>query len=349
MIIGPRRFWESDVDPIATYVTHLRHLTKSVTAKLVLRDRFGFSDSAAAATGRIVAAYVGHALEFHAASISAPFSIKPILQYYCYLNLAVGVIETYRPANYQARGTHGVHDLTYRVGSGRITAATPLVRASSGVIPLFHDVIAADSLHGRTFSLNDLITSLPFLSTELEEAFAIYQHEFHITPSVVEQYNPDGSVFRSKIVLKSARRPRDTTDPSLPTTAQISAAMPMLVVSYNLTHSTPSAHTYLSWTEWPDRSMCESAHRTVCRQLINFGGHHFRFYRWRFLPRRHLLPTATASLLFSFFLSSLYRYRARLAVRWQRSRLNILADTFVSESDAVLIPMFRNLLFADAA
>ena len=97
----------------------------------------------------------------------------------------------------------------------------------------------------------------------------------------------------------------------------------------------------------------------MCLKSANVGGHvttgsqvpgataPTTWYAWPFAPRVPIVPSLTACLMLSFALSSIWRYRPHLANAMQESRVNLLADVFVNESEGIFIPTFRNLLYRE--
>lgn len=85
-------------------------------------------------------------------------------------------------------------------------------------------------------------------------------------------------------------------------------------------------------------------------RLINFGGQevdangHVAF-SWQVNSGSPLIPTLSASLLLSFVLASLSRYRPNLLDHVETSKVNLLFDVYSSEADGFVIPAFRNLLY----
>ena len=81
-------------------------------------------------------------------------------------------------------------------------------------------------------------------------------------------------------------------------------------------------------------------------KLINFGGHiGHGSYAWQGVSRMPLLPTLTSTMLISFTLSSIVRYRPNLLDAAMNSPMSLLLDTFVNEADQVFLPTLRNLLY----
>ena len=54
------------------------------------------------------------------------------------------------------------------------------------------------------------------------------------------------------------------------------------------------------------------------------------------------MSSASASLLLSFTLASLARYRPHLVDSVEASKLNLVFEVFQNEADGFMIPMFRN-------
>ena len=64
-IVGERKRFSSNILPLATHVSHLRHLSKPKTAEKILRDRFQFSASIAKKISKTLGAHIAQGLAFH--------------------------------------------------------------------------------------------------------------------------------------------------------------------------------------------------------------------------------------------------------------------------------------------
>ena len=87
-IIGKAKYVSSHMEPLQAHLSHLRHIAKPQTAQLILHRRFGFGRVQAKEVAKLVSAHVEQAVEFHCASLHAMPRVRPLLQYYTYLNLA---------------------------------------------------------------------------------------------------------------------------------------------------------------------------------------------------------------------------------------------------------------------
>jgi hypothetical protein len=270
-----------------------------------------------------------------------------MLQYYSYLNLAVATILAYRPAGFERYKTHGVSDL-----SGTLTTLTlrsPVVRVSPrGAIPLLHSILSDEPIANERFRVNELLAAVPMVSAELQALFALDTQ--HIVVSESLQKATDG-LWASHVEF--------TADSTLGR-KRLERAMPSLRTRYRIAEQAPGVLHYISRNSWASDADANAAHRKLSLKLINFGGHSVTLdtrtlgrvhqsilYSWYAVPRKRLLPTLSACLLLSFGLSSICRYRASLVRSLDDSPLRVLIDTFVNESDAVVIPAFRNLLYRE--
>jgi len=111
-IIGPFKLLSSSVRPLDAHLAHLRHLTVPKVARDILRSRFKLSATIAKETAPLISSYVRRALEFHEQSRASIISLRPMSQYYSWLNLAVACILAYRPPNFEQYRNHGVQDLS---------------------------------------------------------------------------------------------------------------------------------------------------------------------------------------------------------------------------------------------
>jgi hypothetical protein len=350
-VIGKPHATATHSSAVQAHVAHLRHLSKSVSCRTLLMTSFGMSRDDAETTGRTIAAHIAQALEFNAAASGVGFRVKPLLQYYSYLNLAVAVILAYRPQGYQDYRFHGVTDRTANFDS--LALSSKVLRVGRrGTVTLFHSAISAAQLPTDP-PLRDLVIPIPMLSSELADAFGMEVTQIEVEEDLAESGDDTGKHLSSRvqfrvkhpsgIALNTVRFPRQ----------QVESAMPMLLTECAYAHGDSSLAVYQGRVQWPISQRTEAlrTHRDMCRRLVNFGGHAayngFAQYRWLFFRARPILPTLTASLMFSFFLASVFRYRPRLASKLESSRLNLLVDTFVNEADGFLIPAFRNLLYRE--
>ena len=88
-------------------------------------------------------------------------------------------------------------------------------------------------------------------------------------------------------------------------------------------------------------------HKQNGYKLINYGGHGRYGYAWRGVTRIKLLPTLTSTLLLSFSLASIVRYRPTLLHNAINSPVSLLIDVFTTEVDDLFIPSLRNMLYCE--
>ena len=353
-IVGPCGKDFTTVGALDAHLSHLRHLAKPKTAERILVKRFGFRASEARTAGRRIATYVDQALEFHKAGRSASPRVKPVLQYYAYLNLSVAVVLAYQPPNYDEHRHHGVHDATHEIK--KLELASPVVRLArkEGAIGLFHSVLADSPLPAtRHLRLKELMVPIPMLEAELGVYYNVHAGTLHVTEQIVDHGEEP---FASEVRFSWSPPPGVPVEPSRFPRKKIEMAMPILARRYDYRVLQGGRFAYRSKQTWArnkaGRRDAWAWHRECCFKVINFGsqidvpGGASR-YRWRYLPRMPMLPTMTASLLLAFALASLFRYRPLLAKQLDDSELNVLIDVFINEADGFMIPTFRNLLFAE--
>lgn len=343
-IVGPRSSSFTHVDPVRAHVAHLRHLTKRRTTELVLRKRHEFKIGDARDTAPIVGAHIEQALEFHLASLTADARTRAVLQYYCYLNLAVSVILVYRPSNYNKHGSHGVRDTTSTIAS--LDLSSVVAQISRGAVPLFHDVLSdAPLVKGTRVRLRELLVAIPMIQTELGDALGVETRRIFVGERLRKINSGICSELRFTVVSKEGAPCKMTHS----LRRKLERALPTLVRDYSKFQFSRERLVYLSNKWWPvgDERKAHEGHRKLCFRCVNFGGHSEREYQWLELPRVPLLPTLTSCLLFSFVLSSIARYRPVLASRVENSQMNLIVDTYIQESDAMFLPAIRNLLYRE--
>ena len=270
-----------------------------------------------------------------------------MLQYYCYLNLAVAVVLAYRPPNFNQYRQHGVEDKSHALTT--LSLSSVLVRAANkGAIPLFHSLMSGDCIKGRRFRLNELAGCIPLVNYELSELFGVSSQDI-IVNEKVRKDNQSG-IFYSQIRLQC----EDSNGSKASLSKQrVEKAMPGLDQYYTLTKCQRHTLVYRSQQGWKAEEDARKQHKSMCMRLINYCGHRVQAgiiqqqYQWHGIPRKGLLPTLSAALLLSFGLASISRYRPALARHIEGSEINVLLDVFVAEADAIVIPAMRNLLYRE--
>lgn len=346
-IVGKFDVVYSTMEPLDAHITHLRHLARPSTAKLILSSRYKRSRKEANRDSILISGHIEQALEYYDLSRSSKYNIRPMLQYYSYLNLAVATILAYRPNNYQGYRKHGVEDLTYKLDN--ITLSSNLVQVrSSDAIPLFNSIISSKSIEKNIFRLNELVGGIPFLDYELLSAFKKKIINYEISERIIE--SSDGE-WVSEVSFNLLKHQLSL----VPNKKKIENSMPILKIEYKMVNQSKDSITYQSIKSWTKKVNAEEHHKNNCLKIINFGGHQISKtipklelkYFCYCLGRKEFLPTLTASLLLSFSFASLVRYRPILLKSLVNSRLNLLFDVFTNEIDGYLIPSFRNLLYRE--
>ena len=344
-IIGPFKSISSTVSFLDAHIAHLRHLTNTGIARELLIKRFQFTAAQAKETAKLIGAHIGQSLEFHHQSRVAPITIRPVLQYYSYLNLAVATILAYRPPNYNQYRQHGVEDRTHALSSLDLSSIVLRVK-QKGAVPLFHAIISDVPLKNQRFRFGQLAAGFHMISHELETQFGKTPQAIQV---IDEVKNISGSwysefSFTSFVGVKKAKiAPKKLED-----------AMPLLAADYQIEPSADEQIIYRSVASWSNQAEATRVHKTNGLKLINFGGHSFPpvgrpqcAYAWRGVSRVSLLPTLTSLMLLAFTLASVARYRPALLHKALNSPINLIVDTFIQEADAIYIPTIRNLLYRE--
>lgn len=334
-IIGPIKSMRSSVPPLVAHLAHLRYLTNTKVAADILRDRFGQSASRVRESAPLIAAHVSQALEFHAASQHAPEKTRPVLQYYCYLNLAVAVILAYRPPNFGQYKRHGVRDATHKLKT--LDLSSPVVTVNRGAVPLFHAILSDAPLAAKTFRLGHLAAGFHLLHNELSTNFGKRVQAIEVIDRLEETSGSFHSVFDFRAMVGGSKI----------SSRRLEEAMPLLQTAY----SRQRKHLYRSRTGWTSDARAMRSHKANGMKIVNFGGHvfgsqHF-IYSWRGVYRVPLIPTLTSILLMAFSLASVARYRPALLQSAIGAPVYLLVDTFVQEADGVFVPAVRNLLYRE--
>lgn len=342
-IVGPFKTTASNVPPLEAHVGHLRHLANPTAARELLRRKFGFAATTARNDSRLFCAHIAQSIHFYEQSKGTSIRIRPVLQYYSYLNLAVAAILAYKPANWNRYRQHGVYDKTHNLQ--RLDLASTVLEVHQGAVPLFHSILSDVDLSSRTFRLGAIVAGIHMLSHELSDAFGKDTQRVTVSDSIVE----GSGVFYSQVSFKSyinqVERPI--------THKRLEDAMPLLTTGYVRDRGARNPVSYKSVASWASADAAIAPHRKNCMKLINYGGHMIEerpfgadyHYAWQGVSRLPLLPTLTSLLLFSFSLASLVRYRPALLNATLDSPYQLLIDTFVQESDGTFFPALRNLLY----
>lgn len=349
-IVGERKRFSSNILPLATHVSHLRHLSKPKTAEKILRDRFQFPASIAKKISKTLGAHIAQGLAFHEQSIDSDPRVRPVLQYYAYLNLSVATILAYRPSNYQnTYRRHGISDRTSNLD--RLTLASPVAKLQTGALTLFHRILSDAELPDKDIRLKDLLISIPMVQVELDEALKLTTQRIHVEPRLRQ----DNGTWSSEVTFTYGQLRNISAAQKRSLKKRMESMMPLLRSAYRYNGTSPHKIVYRSkqaWSKSQSRAALQT-HRLNCLKFINFGGHFYIpmsdevLYRWYVRPRIRAFPAMTASLIFSFVLGSISRYRPSLRAELADSDLNLLADVFISESAGDLIPAFRNLLYRE--
>ena len=350
-IVGPLTPISTSMSIIEAHLSHLLYLSNSEAASRVLIECFNMTKRQAKEVGLKMSTHISQGIEFYRQSIDAPNRVRPVLQYYSYLNFAVACILAYQPQGNQGYKSHGVEDKSYNLN--RLDLSSILVLMRKGAIPLFHSIISDETLYNQKFRFNELAAAIPLLTHELRAVFKMNIQEITINESII---NRNGKWLSH---VKFECKDTFTSKEARLTSSKIERAMPALQYEYLKEDvSSKNRLSYKSRTEWSSEVTARTWHQKKCMKLINFGGHRFVeiflmnqridcMYSWSSVSRKRLIPTLTAALLLSFGLSSIARYRPILWKNIEDSELNMLINVFIHESDGMLIPTFRNLLFRE--
>lgn len=349
-VVGPFKSGSSSIPPIQAHLAHLRHLSTPDAAQRLLRDRFGMPAREARTEGRLVSSHIEQALAFHAHSTAASPRIRPLLQYYCYLNLAVALILSYRPANYQQYRRHGVEDQSHRLRSLELSSI--LVKVRKGAVPVFHSILSAEPIVGRHFRLNELAGSIPLVKYELSTLFGMHCQTIRATDLVAHDALGNWWSQLSFECMDEGGQPANLSK------NRLERAVPELRQFFTIIDQKRDRLDYRSTNSWPTQEAAQTWHCQNSFKAINYGGHRiyvgppFQFnlmnqYQWHCLVGKPLLPTLTATLLLAFALASIARYRPSIARGVEEISLSVLLDTFIAEADSIVIPSMRNLLYRE--
>ena len=297
-----------------------------------------------------MSSHIEQALAFHAQSMAASPRIRPVLQYYCYLNLAVALILSYRPANYQQYRRHGVEDQSHRLT--RLELRSILVKVRKGAVPVFHSILSAEPIVGRAFRLHELAGSIPLLKYELSNLFGMRCQTIRVMDSVANDASGNWNSQLTFVCIDEEEHPANLAK------NRLERAVPQLRQFFTIIDQKKDRLQYKSRNSWPNQATAQAWHNQKSLKAVNYGGHSiykgraFQFalknqYQWHGLTGKPLLPTLTATLLLAFALASIARYRPSIAHGVEETSLSVLLDTFIAEADSIVIPSMRNLLYRE--
>lgn len=345
-IIGEFQSVITSVPPLDAHAGHLRHLTNEKITKDLLSDVHGMTATQARQTAKTFSPHIRQALNFHNESKNSISSIRPVLQYYSYLNLAVAAILAYRPINFNQYRKHGVEDRTHSLS--KLELSSEVLKIKRGAAPLFHSIFSDTSLYNKSFRFGQLASGFHMFSHELATRFKKKTHKYFVKDEVINVNGNWYSVYKffefdDEVQKKAPQK-------------KIEDAMPLLTSDYDCNKTNAIQLEYISKQSWANEANANKAHRKNGIKFINYGGHGIQsdalnfpvcFYMWSGVSRIPLLPTLTSILLLSFSLASMVRYRPLLLDISMNSPIMLLIDTFVSEADSVFISSMRNLLYKE--
>jgi len=270
-----------------------------------------------------------------------------MLQYYCYLNLAVATILAFKPKNFEQYRRHGVEDWTFALSKLDLSSTVLKVK-KTGAVPLFHSIFSGVPITNQSFRFGEIIASFHMCNAELTNQFSKTLVRYRVQEDVKEISGMWFSEYSFSEQLE------DGSNRGAPRT-KIEKAMPILISQYRKVSSGSEETAYRSKNSWFTEKLARQHHAKNGMQLINYGGHATKSsafgilqnYYWHGAPRKPLLPTLPSTLMMAFSLASIVRYRPKLLETAIESPLSLLMDSFSAESDHVFIPSIRNLLYRE--
>ena len=347
-ILGPFSIVSTNLPPLDAHIAHLRHLINPKVARMILREQHGFNATDAKKVAPIVGAHVRQGLEFHEAGVSSSPTIRPVLQYYSYLNLAVAVILAHKPPNHNQYRHHGVEDKSHSLSS--LELSSTVLKVKQGAVPLFHSIISDVSLTSQSFRLGQVLSGFHMVSHEL------FAHHNKIPEAIAVQDKTvaeNGNWYSEFIFscFRQGQRQRFTRK-------RIEDVLPSLKTEFKFHESKDESHVYRTNQTWTTETRALAHKKKHGLKLINIGGHELMDggvlnrtqrigYFWRGIGRTKFLPTLTCTLLTSFVFASISRYRPQLVDSIMNSPIQLLHSAFMLEADCVFIPAMRNLLYRE--
>lgn len=337
-IVGQVNWVSSNLNSLDAHLLHLKNLENKNIVQDLLGDKHGFVSGEAKKVSKTLSFHISQALTFYYEGKNSAPSIRPLLQYYCYLNLAVAAILAFRPHGYEGYRKHGVSDLTANLEKVKLSSLILKVNRS-GAIPLFHSLFSDIRMDNKKMRLGEVFCGFHMIEHELIRFF-----DMNIQAICVNQ-----KVFQDKGKWFSQFSFKHHQNVSLPSKRRIESTIPLLQELYS---SSTENCCYISKQSWNSKEAALKQHRLNGMKIVNYGGsshknNHGMVYHWHGQKYKKLMPSLTSILLSSFFLSSVARYRPYLQNKLMSSPISLLVNTFMEEADHVLIPSVRNLIYQE--
>jgi hypothetical protein len=332
-------------NPLISHLTQIRLLCNPQSLITILIEVHSMSNSVARKLSKEVSPFIKQGLAFYETSATAPINVKPLLQYYAYLNFASAIVRIYQPPNWQFIKSHGVIDLTK--SRTKIGINAKLVKIYNGVIPIFHSIFSDENLFNESISLKELFSSIFMISVELTDHFNQKLYPITVDHSIKKINNH----YHSYIEYNMS----NDSNISLPI-RRVLKAIPSLRIEYNVHNKSTCSRVYISKMKWKldDIKKASNFHNIKVLKLVNYGSQDVKSNReniktrWNYNPGTRFLPLLSASLILSFAFSSLSRYRANLLSKSENTRLMNIFEVFINESDYFMVPAFRNLFYGNS-
>lgn len=222
--------------PLKGHLAHIRNLASPAGLAPVLKERHGFRGQEAREFSKTISPFIAQGLQFFEASNHANHRVRPVLQYYAYLNLAVATVLIFRPPNWHAYRSHGAEDFTRSLKT--ISLSSKVVRVRKGVITLFHSILCAGALPKGPIRLKDLLIPIRMISSELHHAFNIAPLTLTVNGRVQEMGDPGKQKVASCFDLEIVKGPHHRNPVRFPS-MRIGSAMPILRDSYDMVKKQP--------------------------------------------------------------------------------------------------------------
>lgn len=333
---------------------HLRHLTTPKTLSKIASSRHGLPKQIARSISPTVSNYIARGLEFYSAIATSPRSVRPVLEYYAFLNFSVACVCISRPALANSTKSHGISDVSYKLN--RVELGSTVATIKHGALSSFHSLFCERSLANTSLRLRDLIGAIPFISSEAESVFKI--KPVKIVPVLNQVLNDDNRAtlgFRADSSFGQY-----TTLGGTALKSRIEEYFPSLQTDFVLTTTGKHTVLYNSASTWPKNSDTDFLNFVGKWNLLLTNPLSVDIYKsgtisnptyqsessWFLYKRSPILPTPTACLALYFWLSSLFRYRADL-IESIDPPIRLLIETFAAEARLRMLSMFRNLLYME--
>jgi len=223
-------------EPISGHLAHIRHLTSPKALQSILYEGHSYNKVESKKLAMDITPFIQQALMFYDLSCKAQLRIKPVLQYYCYLNFTMSLILIYRPKGWEEYAKHGAEDKTKNIKNLKLD--TGVVKLRKGAIPLFHKIFCDMPLPSYTLTFKDILSSIPMVFAELKTFFGIETNKINVSMLV----DKDKTHSFSRLIFSL----QENCSVNFPT-RRFNKLLPLLIGNYKLIKKNSNTRKYIKY------------------------------------------------------------------------------------------------------